>query len=104
MLRYLILPNILKRHVKLCLRSVGSVDDALISILVIEETLVAKYGSSASVLGFTPLPDDQENIHKLYENKKNILEPVFLDNEFTSADHSMNQSYQTNNQKVCDVR
>jgi hypothetical protein len=74
------------------------VDDALISILVIEETLVAKYGSSASVLGFIPLPDDQENIHKLYASENNIFEPMFP----SSVDHSgMDQSHQANNQKVC---
>ncbi|RGB38548.1 hypothetical protein C1646_755610 [Rhizophagus diaphanus] len=81
-------------HAKLCLRSVGSVDDALVSILVIEETLVAKYGSSASVLGFVPLPDDQENIHKLYASD---IEPTFPDNESISTDYSsMDQSHQTN--------
>ena len=79
----------------MCLRNVGSIDDALASILVIEETLVAKYGSSASVLGFAPLPDDQENIHKLYASEKNIFEPD------TPVDHSsMDQSHQ----KVRDVR
>ncbi|RIA98996.1 hypothetical protein C1645_556896 [Glomus cerebriforme] len=78
-------------HAKLCLRSVGSIDDALVSILVIEETLVAKYGSSASVLGFVPLSDDQENIHKLYTNKKTIFESMFPDHG------SMDQS----NQEVC---
>ncbi|CAG8810908.1 2276_t:CDS:1, partial [Dentiscutata erythropus] len=31
-----------------------------------EETLVSKYGNSASILGFISLSDDQENLHKLY--------------------------------------
>ncbi|CAG8556836.1 14919_t:CDS:2 [Racocetra fulgida] len=62
---------------ELCLRSVGSVDDALVSILVVEETLVSKYGSSASVLGFVPLLDDQENLHKLYACQNSTFgEPV----------------------------
>ncbi|GBB91940.1 hypothetical protein RclHR1_01940017 [Rhizophagus clarus] len=88
-------------HAKLCLRSVGSVDDALVSILVIEETLVAKFGSSASVLGFVPLLDDQENIHKLYGG---VIEPMFFGNEFISSDHSsMNQSYKTNNNELSET-
>lgn len=83
----------------MCLRSVGSIDDALVSILVIEETLVAKYGPSASVLGFAPLSDDQENIHKLYASKKTTFsEPIFSDNEATSVEHS------SMNQEVCGIR
>ncbi|CAG8451760.1 447_t:CDS:10 [Paraglomus occultum] len=53
-------------HAKLCLRSVGSLDDALASVLLVEESIATKYGSSRSLLGFSILCDDQENLHNLY--------------------------------------
>ncbi|CAG8564261.1 16185_t:CDS:10, partial [Funneliformis mosseae] len=73
--------KIARCHAKLCLRYVGSVDDALVSILAIEETLVAKYGSSASVLGFAPLSDDQENIHKLYTIDHRSVDQEMMNND-----------------------
>ncbi|KAL1920206.1 uncharacterized protein VTP21DRAFT_1352 [Calcarisporiella thermophila] len=56
--------QIAEAHAKLCLRSVATIEDALVSILVVEESLAAKQGSS--VLGFSSLPNDQENFIKLY--------------------------------------
>ncbi|CAG8570064.1 5875_t:CDS:10 [Acaulospora morrowiae] len=66
------LPKYKLLYMKLCLRSVGSIDDALVSILMVEETLVSKYGSSASILGFVSLPDDGENLHKLYADQNYV--------------------------------
>ncbi|KAF9914736.1 hypothetical protein BX616_007664 [Lobosporangium transversale] len=51
-------------HAKLCFRSVASRDDALVSIMMIEETLAARFGTSR--LGFVPLMDGKENVTRLY--------------------------------------
>lgn len=40
---------------------------------MVEETLVSKYGNSASILGFISLPDDQENLHKLYAQNSTVF-------------------------------
>ncbi|KAF0392136.1 mcm domain-containing protein 2 [Gigaspora margarita] len=80
-------------HSKLCLRNVGSVDDALVSILVVEETLVSKYGSSASILGFVSLLDDQENLHKLYACQNSTFgEPLFSS---THSSNNISNSYES---------
>ncbi|CAG8571262.1 38436_t:CDS:10 [Gigaspora margarita] len=80
-------------HSKLCLRNVGSVDDALVSILVVEETLVSKYGASASILGFVSLLDDQENLHKLYACQNSTFgEPLFSS---THSSNNISNSYES---------
>ncbi|CAG8485107.1 8331_t:CDS:10 [Cetraspora pellucida] len=81
---------------ELCLQSVGSVDDALVSILVVEETLVSKYGSSASVLGFVPLLDDQENLHKLYACQNSTFGEPISNNKKSSFAQGVNDQQDTN--------
>ncbi|CAG8527718.1 11496_t:CDS:10, partial [Cetraspora pellucida] len=83
-------------HSKLCLKTVGSVDDALVSILVVEETLVSKYGSSASVLGFVPLLDDQENLHKLYACQNATFGEPISNNKKSSFAQGVNDQQDTN--------
>ncbi|KAI1317396.1 Minichromosome maintenance domain-containing protein 2 [Mortierella claussenii] len=81
-------------HAKLCFRSVAVTDDALVSIMMLEETLAARFSMSrihdslyggpnykeghffnphpllklldASQLGFVPLLDGKENVARLY--------------------------------------
>ncbi|KNC98826.1 uncharacterized protein SPPG_05803 [Spizellomyces punctatus DAOM BR117] len=51
-------------HAKLCLRDTALIDDGLVSILFVEETMAAAHG--ISILGFNSLPNDQENLHVLF--------------------------------------
>ncbi|KAG0040134.1 Minichromosome maintenance domain-containing protein 2 [Podila clonocystis] len=53
-------------HAKLSFRTVADIDDALVSIMMVEETMTARFGMSR--LGFVPLPDGEENIVRLYGN------------------------------------
>ena len=50
---------------KLCLRTTGELEDALVSILLIEESLTTLYGNS--MFGFACLPDDKQNIDHYYK-------------------------------------
>ncbi|KAJ3410764.1 Minichromosome maintenance domain-containing protein 2 [Chytridiales sp. JEL 0842] len=58
------LVRIASAHAKLCLRDKAIIDDALASVLLVEETIALEKGVSA--LGFRSLPEDQENVWKLY--------------------------------------
>ncbi|KAF8935919.1 Minichromosome maintenance domain-containing protein 2 [Dissophora ornata] len=51
-------------HAKLCFRPIATTDDALVSIMMVEETVAARFGVSR--LGFVPLMDGKENITRLY--------------------------------------
>ncbi|KAJ3038015.1 Minichromosome maintenance domain-containing protein 2 [Rhizophlyctis rosea] len=51
-------------HAKLCLRDKALVDDALISVMLVEESMSLAY--NVSILGFKSLPQDQENLQVLY--------------------------------------
>ncbi|KAF9332084.1 Minichromosome maintenance domain-containing protein 2 [Podila minutissima] len=51
-------------HAKLSFRTVADMDDALVSIIMVEETMAARFGMSR--LGFVPLPDGEESIIRLY--------------------------------------
>ncbi|KAF9299297.1 Minichromosome maintenance domain-containing protein 2 [Mortierella antarctica] len=51
-------------HAKLSFRTVADMDDALVSIIMVEETMAARFGMSR--LGFMPLPDGEESIVRLY--------------------------------------
>ncbi|KAG0333885.1 hypothetical protein BG000_008802 [Podila horticola] len=53
-------------HAKLSFHTVADVDDALVSIMMVEETMAARFGKSR--LGFVPLPDGEENVVRLYGN------------------------------------
>ncbi|KAG0327513.1 hypothetical protein BGZ99_007471 [Dissophora globulifera] len=59
--------------IALCLRSAGTVEDALVSIMMVEETMAARFGTSR--LGFAPLLDGKENITRLYSPSA-ILDPM----------------------------
>ncbi|KAF9961777.1 hypothetical protein BGZ72_002016 [Mortierella alpina] len=56
--------NLATCHAKLCFREVSDASDALVSIMMVEETMAARFG--ASCLGFLPLPDGKSNISLLY--------------------------------------
>ncbi|KAF9904080.1 Minichromosome maintenance domain-containing protein 2 [Linnemannia zychae] len=62
--------NVATCHAKICLRAVANRYDALVSIMMMEETIAARFGTSC--LGFVPLLDGKENIARLYAH----LEPV----------------------------
>ncbi|KAF9113604.1 Minichromosome maintenance domain-containing protein 2 [Mortierella sp. AM989] len=51
-------------HAKLCFRPIATTDDALVSVMMMEETVAARFGTSC--LGFVPLPDGKDNIACLY--------------------------------------
>ena len=51
-------------HARLCLRNKAVVDDALVAILLVEESLTTLY--QTSLLGFQSLPGDKENWRLLY--------------------------------------
>ncbi|KAI8612018.1 hypothetical protein BC830DRAFT_607524 [Chytriomyces sp. MP71] len=53
-------------HARLCLRDEAQLDDVLVAVMLVEESLV--FASGVSVLGFISLPEDQENIWKLCSN------------------------------------
>ncbi|KAF9396188.1 Minichromosome maintenance domain-containing protein 2 [Podila verticillata] len=53
-------------HAKLSFRAVADMEDALVSIMMVEETMAARFGRSR--LGFVPLPDGEENVVRLYGN------------------------------------
>ncbi|CAG8639540.1 716_t:CDS:2, partial [Dentiscutata heterogama] len=66
----------------------------------VEETLVSKYGSSASILGFVPLLDDQENLHKLYACQNPTFgEPIFSSTH-SSSNISNNYELMRSNKKM----
>ncbi|KAF9166982.1 hypothetical protein DFQ26_006246 [Actinomortierella ambigua] len=48
----------------LCLRPTSNMEDALVSIMMMEETAAARYGISR--LGFIPLSEGEENLTRLY--------------------------------------
>ncbi|KAF9167952.1 hypothetical protein BGX20_011453 [Mortierella sp. AD010] len=52
-------------NAKLCFRSIATRDDALISVMLVEETMAARFGTSC--LGFVPLPDGKDNVIYLYD-------------------------------------
>ncbi|KAG0374232.1 hypothetical protein BGX24_010662 [Mortierella sp. AD032] len=49
---------------QICLRSTANIRDALVSIMMMEETIAARFGTSC--LGFAPLLDGKENVTRLY--------------------------------------
>ncbi|KAF9352259.1 hypothetical protein BGX26_009892 [Mortierella sp. AD094] len=51
-------------NAKLCFRSIATRDDALVSIMLVEETMATRFGTSC--LGFVPLPDGKDNVICLY--------------------------------------
>ncbi|KAJ3182548.1 Minichromosome maintenance domain-containing protein 2 [Gaertneriomyces sp. JEL0708] len=61
-------------HAKLCLRDTAVVDDGLVSILLVEESMALAFG--VSILGFTSLPQDQENLHFLFGPQRNLRSTV----------------------------
>ncbi|KAK3822570.1 MAG: hypothetical protein J3R72DRAFT_497163 [Linnemannia gamsii] len=56
--------NVATCHAKICLRSTANIRDALVSIMMMEETIAARFGTSC--LGFAPLLDGKENVTRLY--------------------------------------
>ncbi|KAG0274289.1 hypothetical protein BGZ95_009935 [Linnemannia exigua] len=56
--------NVATCHAKICLRSIANIRDALVSIMMMEETIAARFGTSC--LGFAPLLDGKENLTQLY--------------------------------------
>ncbi|KAI9343515.1 hypothetical protein BDR26DRAFT_858230 [Obelidium mucronatum] len=50
-------------HARICLRDEVLLDDALVSIMLVEESLL--FVTGLSVLGFASLPEDQESIWSL---------------------------------------
>ncbi|CAO3567595.1 unnamed protein product [Mortierella alpina] len=56
--------NLAACHAKLCFREISDAGDALVSIMMVEETMAARFGTSC--LGFLPLPDGKDNIGLLY--------------------------------------
>ncbi|KAG0215180.1 Minichromosome maintenance domain-containing protein 2 [Mortierella sp. NVP41] len=56
--------NLATCHARVCLRSVANRYDALVSIMMMEETVAARFGTSC--LGFVPLLDGKENVTRLY--------------------------------------
>ncbi|KAF9546347.1 Minichromosome maintenance domain-containing protein 2 [Mortierella hygrophila] len=62
--------NVACCHAKVCLRSVANRYDALVSIMMMEETIAARWGTSC--LGFVPLLDGKENVTRLYAQSEPI--------------------------------
>ncbi|OAQ35960.1 hypothetical protein K457DRAFT_1870113 [Linnemannia elongata AG-77] len=62
--------NVASCHAKICLRSVANRYDALVSIMIMEETIAARFGTSC--LGFAPLLDGKENVTRLYAQSEPI--------------------------------
>ncbi|KAF9145780.1 hypothetical protein BGX30_006836 [Mortierella sp. GBA39] len=62
--------NVACCHAKVCLRSVANRCDALVSIMMMEETMAARWGTSC--LGFVPLLDGKENVTRLYAQSELI--------------------------------
>ncbi|KAG0057631.1 hypothetical protein BGZ83_007004 [Gryganskiella cystojenkinii] len=56
--------NLASCHAKLCFRNVADTGDALVSIMMTEETVAARFGISR--LGFVPMLDGKENVTRLY--------------------------------------
>ncbi|KAI8823112.1 uncharacterized protein EV422DRAFT_618800 [Fimicolochytrium jonesii] len=55
-------------HAKLCLRDTALVDDGLVSIAFVEETMALTRGQS--IMGFKPLPNDRSNIEKMFGEER----------------------------------
>ncbi|KAG9070370.1 Minichromosome maintenance domain-containing protein 2 [Linnemannia hyalina] len=62
--------NVACCHAKVCLRSGANRYDALVSIMMMEETIAARWGTSC--LGFVPLLDGKENVTRLYAQSEPI--------------------------------
>ncbi|KAF9133491.1 hypothetical protein BGW39_009681 [Mortierella sp. 14UC] len=60
--------NVATCHAKICLRAVANRYDALVSIMMMEETIAARFGTSC--LGFVPLLDGKENAVRIYAQPK----------------------------------
>ncbi|KAJ3100465.1 hypothetical protein HDU97_002202 [Phlyctochytrium planicorne] len=54
--------------VELCMRDQTLIEDTLVSIMLVEEAAAFAFG--VSCLGFTTLPEDQENISKLFHGSE----------------------------------
>ncbi|KAI8813211.1 hypothetical protein BJ742DRAFT_789414 [Cladochytrium replicatum] len=91
-------------HTKLCMRTEASVDDAVVSIMLVEESTAAGRGGPTPVLGFHPLPKDSLNIFALYsdvpmndvdlncEMDLRVMEHEFGDAESIIAPSAFNES------------
>ncbi|KAJ3216942.1 hypothetical protein HDU67_008761 [Dinochytrium kinnereticum] len=74
---------------ELCLRDTALVEDALISIMLVEESIAFAYG--VSCLGFTTLPEDQENVVKLYSSPSEMMDFMTMEEKTDPIDEVMNR-------------
>ncbi|KAJ3388042.1 putative E3 ubiquitin-protein ligase HTD2 [Lobulomyces angularis] len=87
--------RITKAHSRLCLRNVALVDDAVIAINLVEESMALLTGVSLN--GFHSFPDDQSNIDFLYKKssgdcnsfQENLFYENMLENEIPPDDLPM---------------